>query len=287
MATSRIFNKAYNSEEVGLIYRMIEGGDKDYDILVDNKPNVLRTNDPEKFYGYEQYIKPETYCITFRIFQGKSYGADSHVLSFPGVPVPAQAPVPVATPVPSIPFMAMEEPPKPAEGFKGFGGITSEEGLTGFINKELNAKKLEWDYAQLNKEHENLKTEFKAVLKENGDLEKQLESTVASNAKLGMLGTIAGPFFDNMLASSNKLKNTALGSLLTPIEQTGAPHQAHDYGEASFAPAAAPAVEPGMLEFCKYITDTFTPAEFSEIAGVVGAMGRDKSLINTVTGLLK
>ena len=280
-ASATITHKVYSSDEVGLVYRAIEAGrgEKEFDIQLDNKPNVRRTADIDKFYDYEEFLRPETYCVTFRLFQGKSRTAESYVLTFPGINIPA----PVA--VPAVQYM--EQPVQ--RGFRGFGGIDSEEGLEGLIAKTVDAKKLEWDFAQLKKEHTTLQTEFQAVLKENGDLEKQLESTNSNNAKLGMLGTIAGPFFDNMLASSNKLKGTALGNLLAPIDVVNVPHQAHDFGDASFAPVAsqAPVAEPGMMEFCQYITTTFTPDEFQEIAGVVGAMGRDKSLINTVVGLLK
>ena len=246
---------------------------KHYSITVDKVQAVPRTDNLEQFHDYERYVNGATKEVCLTIYQGKSHHAEEFVYT--------------KTPDVAIPAPVFEAPKKKKKkkksAFNGFGGLGEGQTLSGFLTEKIAEHKLGWDFDQLKTEHKELKEKHSNLEKSYTELEKELDAASGNNAKLGMLGTLAGPFFDSMAASSKNFRNTPLAGLLTTSEP--APVRQIDNGDVSFSPVNH-AVEPGLAEFCGYITQTFTPAEFQAISGIIEAMGKDKTLIESVLGLV-
>lgn len=87
--------KYYSSHETLQLARYLnqlagQGAPIDYEIRVDGLLAVPRTNDPENFFDYQEFLKDDTREMTVLFFKGASRVSDKHVLVLSDKPL-AQA----------------------------------------------------------------------------------------------------------------------------------------------------------------------------------------------------
>src|ERR1700757_96772 len=173
MSASAIKHDNYETGKIRLLFQTIEHAFKtdnkqDYEISVDGYKVVPRTNDPDRFNDYEEYINSDTENISVKMFKGNSASNDKFFFHIKGVP------------------------PK-NEGLQGIpDGLTViewEAKQKEKILKELHYEELERENAELKEEvSENEKTIEE--LTKNVELAKQGRLTSMSDVGMTILGKI-------------------------------------------------------------------------------------------------
>ena len=89
--------KYYTSHETLQLARYLnqlagQGAPIDYEIRVDDHVAVSRTNDPEIFFDYQEYLREDTREMTVLFFKGASRVSDKHVLVLSDKPLAQPVP---------------------------------------------------------------------------------------------------------------------------------------------------------------------------------------------------
>lgn len=87
----KISNEVYSKERLESIQRIISRLDENnqtkyYQILIDSEVIVHKTNDPNRFFEYLDYIEPNSHVLEVRTFFGSSPNCNSHRFYFKGLP---------------------------------------------------------------------------------------------------------------------------------------------------------------------------------------------------------
>jgi hypothetical protein len=82
-----IVKEKYSSNRINMLHQILvndkeQGCSRDFDIKVDELKVVQRTNDPERFFLHEEFVQPETTCITINIYDGSSRRCTKYQLYF-------------------------------------------------------------------------------------------------------------------------------------------------------------------------------------------------------------
>ncbi|HXU26797.1 MAG TPA: hypothetical protein VN698_06160 [Bacteroidia bacterium] len=91
MSASAIKHDNYETGKIRLLFQTIEHAFKtdnkqDYEISVDGYKVVPRTNDPERFNDYEEFVNADTENISVKMFKGNSASNDKFFFHIKGVP---------------------------------------------------------------------------------------------------------------------------------------------------------------------------------------------------------
>ena len=129
-------SQPYSDVQVDQLFQLLlqyekEGTPRTYDILLNDLPLVPKTTNLDNFRNYEGLLNDKTKSLIFRIHypETKDRNYDRYTFTF--------------------------DNNKPV-GLNGLNGIDGVDGLAGFIAKEVEKSKKEWDYEKLKKEHEDL-----------------------------------------------------------------------------------------------------------------------------------
>jgi hypothetical protein len=173
MSASAIKHDNYETGKIKLLYQTIEHAFKtdnkqDYEISVDGYKVVPRTNDPERFNDYEEYINSDSENVAVKMFKGNSASNDKFFFHIKGVP-------------------------QKNEGLQGIpDGLTASEWEAKQkekILKELRFEELEKENAEL-KEEVAEKDDLIAELTQNVELAKQGRLNSMSEIGMGILEKI-------------------------------------------------------------------------------------------------
>lgn len=120
-----IVKEKYSSNRINLLHQMLlndaeQGDPRDYDIKVDELKVVQRTNDPERFFSHEEFVQPETACITVNIYDGSSRRCTKYQLYFGDVQASASA--------------------------------STLSGIENTIKEKIGSERMQWEYEQMKKE---------------------------------------------------------------------------------------------------------------------------------------
>jgi hypothetical protein len=118
---------------------------RDYDIKVDELKVVQRTNDPERFFVHEEFVQPETACITINIYDGSSRRCTKYQLYFGDI--------------------------------QGNAATPTLSGIENTINEKISSERRQWEYEQIKKEKEGLEQQLAESEEYAETLETRLEAS--------------------------------------------------------------------------------------------------------------
>lgn len=240
-----------------------EGEAPFFEVLIDGKVAVPKTNDLSRFNDWETELSPpDDKEMLVRVFAGKSTNCNRYVYNF-------------------------QNTKKSARGLSGL----DDEGLNGIVAEKVAIALEKKDYQNLKKEFAKLEETNKKLAEENEELAAELANIEKSNGMAGLFGSVAAKGIDALISNSKLLKNTPLGGLLNltetiPVstvqgEQTG--------GTASFSPAEethSSPLAPGMVEFALHLQNEFSEQEYPQLIQILKALSDDKHSIKVVLDLL-
>ncbi len=199
----------YSANRVNLIYQLLKneadnGTPKEYDVKVDELKVVSRTNDPERFYSYEEFVLPETRNITINIYDSKSDRCTRYIL-----------------------LLREEEPSK-----------QELSGIERSINTKMLQERKKWEYDQLKKEYDDLKEqldesdEYADALKtkiNQLEAEKSTKSNKITDTIIGLAGVLLAkkpnalsgiPLIGDLLGGSKEKQSTQEEQCEVTVEET-------------------------------------------------------------------
>lgn len=194
---STYIEKPYSDSAIDILLKLVQQGGKEYDIEIDEQQIVARTDNPDYFYDFVDYVQPSTQFVAFRIYRGKSRNYDRTVL---------------------------------LRKSNALNGIPSEAAQRAFDNKpkfDIQKEKSDWEkdrkIEDLTDEVAYLTKEIEAIRKK---AKKKIEEAKGANSSLsGILETIA-PAAIQVLANSKLSKvYPALGMLGTLNEDPQEPQE--------------------------------------------------------------
>lgn len=144
-----IVKEKYNSNRINLLHQMLlndkeQGNPRDYDIKIDELKVVQRTNDPERFFLHEEFVQPETACITINLYDGNSRRCTKYQLYFGEIQFNAGAPT--------------------------LSGIEST------IKEKISNERTQWEYAQMKKEKDALEQKLGEAEEYAEELQEKLST---------------------------------------------------------------------------------------------------------------
>lgn len=165
-----IIKEKYSSNRINLLHQMLlndaeQGHPRDYDIKVDELKVIQRTDDPERFFSHEEFVQPETGCITVNIYDGNSRRCTKYQLYFGDVQSTASS--------------------------------STLSGIDNTIKEKIGNERKQWEYDLMKKEKEALAKkigeaeEYIEELQEKlGDLNQELATL--KNKRVGLAEMNAG-----------------------------------------------------------------------------------------------
>ncbi len=146
------------------------GKPRDYDIRVDELKVVSRTNDPEQFQTYEDFVEPDSRNITINIYEKRSHRCNHYV------------------------FLLRDEPLTP-EDMAGIEKQVNEK----MARREEQRKyeRLEEDYDELQEDYKKLEEERDQLQEKVDELKAECEKNNSSNKLMDTIASLGGAFIAN------------------------------------------------------------------------------------------
>lgn len=240
----------YSDAQVDQLYQLLvqyekEGKPQTYDILHNDLPLVPKTTNLDNFRNYEGIINDKTKSLIFRIHypDTKDRNYDRYTFIFNN---------------------AQNNTPS----LNGLSGIDGVDGLAGFIAKEVEKSKKEWDYEKLKKEHEDLNGWYTEQEAEIAELKQKLAE------------------HENSSVIKNGL--SSLGAVLESIgpdlvrKFTGMPMQPDPLNLGTLPADNANTVTAEEKGFIDFMNNAFTEAEKEIILNYVSSCVHDKSMLDLI-----
>ncbi len=230
----------------------------DYEILIDGLKAVRRTNDPEMFNTFENFIEADSKSMDILFYNGSSNVHEKRIFFFD------------------------DEDKKE----KGLSGIEVE----GLVQEGIEKKEKEWQYKELQKDNADLKQKVSELEKEIDELEKEKEAIEANQSPLkGFLGELGSSFVESFIRRNPKIitgipGGEALAGLLER-EDRGKEQQTSE-SEVSFkAKSEAPTLseeDQTALSFVHQLKQQFDKAEFEQVLIILQVLADDKKKIEVL-----
>jgi hypothetical protein len=231
----------------------------DYEILVDGFKAVRRTNDPDMFTMFENFVTADTRSIEILLFTGSSNNNEKRIFYFGDLP---------------------------KEKEEGLSGIEVQN----MVSEQVNQKLREKEFKALQEENNDLK-------KHIADLESEVEELEKHNAKLELkqsplnnfLGDIGSSLVESFIKRNPKLMATipggeALAGLLQQ-DNSESQNEPATESEVSFKPksgSAASEEDQSAIQFVNQLKAQFTKDEFEKILLILQTLADDKSKIDLI-----
>ncbi len=258
MASTTV-NKPYSDRTLEMLLKLIEQG-KEYDIEIDKTPIISRTDNPELFYDFMDYLEPTARYVAVRIYRGTSRNYDRTVL-----------------------IMAQNS----------LNGSPLQEAREAYDTKpkeDIEKVKSEWEkdrkIEDLTEEVAYLTNQIDVIRKK---AKKKIEEAKNSNSSLsGMLETFA-PAAVQILANS-KLSQTypalgMLGSLNQEQDQEETTYNPPPTSEVKFSAASEPSLteeQQKQLHFFVQLKTNFKEFELVTIFDFLKRAAHDKQLLENL-----
>lgn len=231
----------------------------DYEIVVDGLKVVRRTNDPEMFFLFENFITGETKNIEVIFYNGNSNVNEKRIFTF------------------------VEE--------------TSDKGLSGVevdarIQEQVEKQKKEWEHGRLVEENKELKQEVDELEKEVERLEKVNEDLINSQSPFkGFLGEMGSSFVESFIRRNpNVMKNIPGGEALAGLIGKDDVKESTITEDAEVVFTSKTGLsedEKSAIQFVDQIKAQFTRPEFDNILLILQSLANDKPKIERVLELVK
>lgn len=282
-----IVNEKYSANRVNMLYQMLvndtgQGQPRDYEIKVDELKVVQRTNDPERFFQHEEFVQPDTQCITINIYDGGSRRCTKYQLYFGEV--------------------------KPNKDTPTLSGMENT------IKEKIGNERRQWEYEQIKKEKEGLEKQLTDSEEYAEGLETQLESIQQEfedfkKKRVGMAemstGRLVGFATDYLvknhpsIAQKIPLISNLSGFLLEDepsadtLAGTATDNKSSTTGTAaSFSkkePTAAPQYDPVIqkkLAFFQQMEEAFTMPQLEKAVEIIEQLSLQPEQLDTIYELL-
>jgi hypothetical protein len=230
----------------------------DYEILVDGFKAVRRTNDPDMFTMFENFVTADTRSIEVLLFTGSSNNNEKRIFYF-------------------------GDEPKEKDGLNGLEvkSLVDEE-----VNRKLQAK----EYEALKQENNNLKQHIADLESEVDELEKYNARLEAKQSPLNnFLGDVGSSLVESFIKRNPKLMATIPGgeTLAGLLQQDNSETQdeSQPESEVSFKPkgnAVTTVSEEAAIQFVNQLKAQFTKDEFDRIVVILQTLAADKSKIDLI-----
>jgi hypothetical protein len=231
----------------------------DYEILVDGFKAVRRTNDPDMFLMFENFVTADTNSIEVLLFTGSSNNNEKRIFYF-GEPTKEK------------------EKPEPLSGIE----------VKSMVDEEVRRKLLEKQFEDTKRQKEELEGEVKTLLSEINDLEKQIAVLESKQSPLNnFLGDIGSSLVESFIKRNPKLMSTIPGGeALAGLLQSDNPEGDSDKidSQVSFKPTSdtkstLSQEDQAAIQFVNQIKSQFTKPEFDDILLILQTLADDKSKI--------
>ncbi|WP_338792311.1 hypothetical protein [Bernardetia sp. MNP-M8] len=255
---SSVVNKPYSDKTLEMLLKVIEQGNKEYSITIDKMPIVTRTNDPELFYDFMDYLEPTTQFVTVKIYQGTSRHSDATCLIMP------------QNSLNGTPQKAAEEANEP----------------------KLNIAKAKSDWEK-DRRIEDLEEEVEYLTKKVKTIKRKAEEKIQEvkdkqNSLSGVLETFA-PAAAQILATSKLSQAYPALGMLGSLNQEQPEQETHynppPISEVKFSAASEPSLtekQQKQLQFFKQLEKNFEEVELVTIFDFLKRAAHDKELLENL-----
>ncbi len=260
----------YTEQKVNRIYQILQnaqqqGQMQDYEIQVDGLKVVQRTDDLEMFFSHEDFIDADTKSLSIAIYSGASNRNDRHILW-------------------------LKEEPK--EALNGLEDIDTR------VEKRIQEAEDKWKYQQLNKEHEQLKTDYAELEKFAEQIEKDLAESKTAKFKFGNMniGELGSVMLEGIVRRNPQiLTKLPMGDSLAGVFEEDAKAQTEPSNETeeevSFKKKTSSETglsteDQALLDFGKQLQSRFTQEEILLIMQILDYLAQDKEQIKITLGKL-
>jgi len=236
----------------------------DYEILVDGFKAVRRTNDPDMFIMFENFVTAETRSIEVLLFTGSSNNNEKRIFYFGELPK------------------------------EGLSGVD----VKNIVDEEVQRKLREREYETLKDENRKLQQQITDLESEVDELEKQNARLELKQSPLNsFLGDVGSSLVESFIKRNPKLMSAfpggeALAGLLqTGGEETGEEHESDS--EVSFTPKASSSAsrhgeavlsenDQAAIHFVNQLKTQFTKNEFESVLEILQILADDKTKIDMI-----
>lgn len=278
-----IVKEKYSSNRINMLHQILvndheQGYARDFDIKVDELKVVQRTNDPERFFVHEEFVQPETACVTINIYDGNSRRCTKYQLYF---------------------------------GEIQNNGVTLS-GIENTIQEKIGVERKNWEFDQLKKEKEEQAKQLAEADEYIEQLEDRLtllraEHDEMKSKRVGMAEMNAGRLIGfateyivkNHPAITRKLPLlSGLSGLLTDENSDNAlagptPEQSPaNETEVSFKRKEEPPANPidpitqAKLDFLSGLDEAFSNEQMEKVWTILQVLAECPSQIDTIHDLL-
>jgi len=229
----------------------------DYEIVIDGFKAVRRTDNPDLFSLFENFVNADTRSVEILFYQGTSNNNDKHIFT-------------------------MQEEPKEA----GLSGIDIDNKIQDHVSK---AKK-EWEFEQLKKDSEEWKAYAEELEEDISKLEKELLEVKSAQSPLhGFLGQFGSSLVSGIVKQNPQIadKIPGLSGLLEPTEKpkSSEPAPGSDISFTSAEPAADQEAEEART-FVKHIRSHFQGDKFDKLMQIIDLLAISPYKLEEVINLL-
>jgi hypothetical protein len=234
----------------------------DYEILVDGFKAVRRTNDPDMFSMFENFVTADTRSIEVLLFTGSSNNNEKRIFYFGDAP---------------------------KEKEDGLNGIEVKSLVDEEVNRKLQAK----EFQTLKEENNNLKQHIADLESEVDELEKYNARLEAKQSPLNnFIGDFGSSLVESFIKRNPKLMSTIPGGEtlagLLQADHSDSETEVVQESEVSFRPktntssAQTSEEDHAAIQFVNQLKAQFTKPEFDNVLIILQTLADDKSKISLI-----
>lgn len=234
-----------------------KGNAMDYEIILDGLKVVRRTNSPELFSLFENFISADTRLLEVVFYPGTSNNNEKHLFTFH------------------------------EEKEQGLSGVEIDNRIQEHVQKE----RKEWEFNLLKKENQDLKDEVEDLEKEVEKLEKEKETIISNQSPLkGVLGEFGSSFVESFVRRNpNIIKGLPGGETLAGLIENDNKQKEETPQEDSAVSFQPKSNQPSLSEdqqsaiaFVDQLKTQFAKEEFDQVLHILQAMSEEKTRIGSV-----
>src|SRR6187551_2180376 len=230
----------------------------DFEILVDGFKAVRRTNDPDMFTMFENFVTADTRSIEVLLFTGSSNNNEKRISYFGD---------------------------QPKEGLSGLD-------VKNIVDEEVQRKLREKDYDTLKDDNKKLQQHIADLESEVEELEKQNAKLEMKQSPLNsFLGDVGSSLVESFIKRNPKLMSAfpggeALAGLLQSNNEETSEEPTPD-SEVSFKPKVSSAAslseeDQAAIQFVNQLKSQFSKEEFERVLLILQTLAEDKTKIDLI-----
>ncbi|MBT1699481.1 hypothetical protein KK083_21465 [Fulvivirgaceae bacterium PWU4] len=237
----------------------------DYEILIDGLKVVRRTNDPDMFFIFENFITPDSKALEVLFYVGSSNVNEKRMFVFGDVPDEKEV---------------------------GLSGVEVDARVREGVKEGIETHKKEWQYLQAQKENESLKQQVADLEKQVRRMETEKRELLDSQSPLQeFLGQAGASFVESFLKRNPQVLKSipggeALAGLIDNSKTGTEPPETFSDSSVSFqAKSETPALseeDRTAITFVNQLKAKFAKDEFDKVLVILQTLADDKSKIELI-----